>query len=124
MTGITKWLVEHTVEDSSNQKAPMPRSGSRTMVALVVGCCALMWNAPREKGKRTGKRTCNTGKRTCNTIAGQPYHRASEVDRDPPLETKRRRLQTQFKPVRAKPNALDARIQRAQTFGRGRWRDD
>jgi hypothetical protein len=49
MTGITKWLVEHTVEDSSNQKAPMPRSGSRTMVALVVGCCALMWNAPREK---------------------------------------------------------------------------
>jgi hypothetical protein len=64
------------------------------------------------------------GKRTCNTIAGQPYHRASEVDRNPPLETKRRRLQTQFKPVRAKPNALDARIQRAQTFGRGRWRDD
>jgi hypothetical protein len=57
------------------------------------------------------------GERTCKTIAGfQRFHGASNADRGRPLETKRRRLQRQFKPVRAKPNALGVRIQRVQTF--------
>jgi hypothetical protein len=46
------------------------------------------------------------GEKTYNTIARQPYHGASDGDRDPPLEFKRRRLQTQYKPVRAKPSAV------------------
>jgi hypothetical protein len=53
------------------------------------------------------------GGRTYNTNACQPFHGASGTDRDRPLATTRRRLQTHFKPVRAKPSALDARIHRA-----------
>ena len=94
MTGITKWLVEHTVEDSSNQKAPMPRSGSRTMVALVVGCCALMWNAPREKGKRTGKGHATQGKghatqSRANLITGRPRWIATRRSRPREEDCKR-----------------------------------